>query len=83
MRAMTATQAKQNFGTALDAAQAGPVAIRKHDRTVAVLISVDEYDKLRGLRIAAFMATSARIAAAAKARGLTAESVDDLMGDVS
>jgi prevent-host-death family protein len=82
MRYFSATEAKQAFGTALDAAQREPVIIRKQNRDVAVLLSADEYDKLRGLRIAAFDALCDRIAAKARARGLDDAAFADLMRDV-
>ena len=83
MRTISATEAKQAFGAALDAAQREPVVIRKQNRDVAVLLSAEEYAKLRGLRIAAFDALCDDIAAKAAARGLTGDSFDDLMRDVS
>lgn len=82
MRYFSATEAKQAFGTALDAAQREPVVIRKQNRDVAVLLSAEEYAKLRGLRIAAFDALCDRIAAKAKARGLDDTAYEDLMRDV-
>lgn len=82
MRTISATEAKQAFGAALDAAQREPVVIRKQNRDVAVLLSAEEYEKLRGLRIAAFDALCDEIAAKAADRGLTDEAFDALMRDV-
>ncbi len=39
-----AAQAKTNFGSLLEKAQRGPVAISKKGRPVAVLMSVDEFE---------------------------------------
>ena len=83
MRSISATEAKQAFGAALDAAQREPVVIRKQNRDVAVLLSAEEYEKLRGLRIAAFDALCDEIAAKAADRGLTDEAFEALMRDVS
>jgi prevent-host-death family protein len=47
MAAMTATEAKNRFGQALDMAQAGPVHIQKNGRDVAVLLSAEEYRRLQ------------------------------------
>jgi antitoxin Phd len=82
MRYFSATEAKQAFGTALDAAQREPVVIRKQNRDVAVLLSAEEFGKLRGLRIAAFDTLCDRIAAKAKSRGLDDTAYADLMRDV-
>jgi prevent-host-death family protein len=46
MPAMTATDAKNRFGQALEMAQAGPVHIQKNGRDVAVLLSPEEYRRL-------------------------------------
>jgi hypothetical protein len=48
MEILSATEVKQNFGAALDLAQREPVHIRKQNREVAVLLSPEEYLKLRG-----------------------------------
>jgi prevent-host-death family protein len=81
MRVFSATEVKQAFGAALDAAQREPVVIRKQNRDVAVLLSAAEYDKLRGLRIAAFDALCDRVAAKAEARGLDDARLDALLRD--
>ena len=46
MKIMSAKDAKNGFGLLLDTARAEPVTIEKHGRAVAVVISVEEYDKL-------------------------------------
>jgi prevent-host-death family protein len=83
MQTISATDAKQAFGAALDAAQREPVFIRKQNRDVAVLLSVQEFEKLRGLRIDAFDRSAEIMAAKAAARGMTDESLAELMSDVS
>lgn len=83
MRTISATEAKGAFGAALEAAQREPVVIRKQNQDVAVLLSAEEYEKLRGLRIAAFDALCDEIAAKAADRRLTDEAFDALMQDVS
>lgn len=81
MRVLSATEAKQSFGAALDAAQREPVLIRKQNRDVAVILSADEYAKLRGQRIAAFEAVCDAVAAKAANQGLTERGFADLMRD--
>jgi len=81
MRYVSATDAKQNFAAMLDAAQRGPIVIRRQSRDSAVLISPQEYDRLRGVAIAEFQAFCDRIGAQAVARGLTQEKLDDILRD--
>lgn len=83
MQVMSASDAKQAFGTALDTAQREPVIIRKQNRDVAVLMSMHEYEKIRRLRIDRFNRAADAIASEAAARGLTDEKFEELMADVS
>ena len=47
MRSISATEAKQSLAAVLDTAQREPVVIRRHDRDVAVVLSAEEYERLR------------------------------------
>ncbi len=71
MRYISATEAKQNFAAALEAAQRGPVVIRRRARDQAVLISPQEYDRLRGLAVADIESFCDRAGAKAIEQGLT------------
>lgn len=46
---MTAKTAKTRFGFLMDTAQREPVVITKHDREVAVVVSMDTYQRLIAL----------------------------------
>ena len=46
MKSMSAKDAKNAFGLLLDTARAEPVPIEEHGRRVAVVLSVEEYDRL-------------------------------------
>ncbi|MEW8053011.1 MAG: type II toxin-antitoxin system prevent-host-death family antitoxin [Candidatus Thiodiazotropha sp.] len=46
---MSAKDAKNGFGFLLDTARAEPVTIEKHGRAVVVVVSVEEYERLKGL----------------------------------
>jgi len=48
MKTFNATQAKNQFGQLLDDAQAGPVAIQKNGRDIAVIVSQAEFARLTG-----------------------------------
>ena len=49
MRTFTSADAKNNFGELIDLARAAPVAITKYDRTVVVVMAVEEYERLKEL----------------------------------
>ncbi|OYU75193.1 MAG: type II toxin-antitoxin system prevent-host-death family antitoxin [Alphaproteobacteria bacterium PA3] len=49
MRSFTAAAAKNKFGELVDMARSAPVAITKYDRTVLVIMAVEEYERLAKL----------------------------------
>ena len=46
--------AKQRLDALLDVAQREPVVIRGHDRDVAMLLSTEQYERLRSMNTAEF-----------------------------
>jgi prevent-host-death family protein len=50
MKSMSSKDAKNGFGRLLDTARGEPVTIEKHGRPFVVVLSVDEYDRLRKRR---------------------------------
>lgn len=47
MQTMSAKDAKHQFGRLIDTARAEPVVIEKHGRPVVVVVSVEEFTRLR------------------------------------
>jgi prevent-host-death family protein len=47
MKSMSAQEAKDSFGRLIDTVCAAPVVIEKHGRPVVVVLSVEEYERLR------------------------------------
>jgi antitoxin Phd len=83
MRSVSATEAKQRLAALLDAAQREPVMIRRQNRDVAVLLSPQEYDRLRALNTDEFQCFCDRIGERATARGMTEEKLADILVDES
>ena len=81
MRYVSATEAKQSLAAVLDAAQREPVIIRRQQRDVAVVLSVQEYARLTALNVEEFQRFCDRIGERAKARGLTEEKLADMLAD--
>ena len=46
LKSMSAKDAKNSFGMLIDLARAEPVTIEKHGRPVAVVMSVEEFERL-------------------------------------
>ena len=49
METLTAKDAKYGFGRLIDLARAHPVAVAKHGRPVVVVLSVEEFERLKAL----------------------------------
>ena len=81
MRYVSATDAKQRLAALVDAAQREPIVIRRQKRDVAVILSPQEYDRLRALNIDEFERFCDRIAQQAAARGLTEDKLAAILRD--
>ena len=79
MKSVSATDAKQNLAALLDTAQREPVMIRRHDRDVAVLLSAEQYERIRGARIQEFQRFCDRVAEEAKARGMNEAILEEIL----
>jgi antitoxin Phd len=81
MQTISATEAKQRFAALLDAAQREPVRIQRHERDIAVLISAEEYERIRADRWAEFNRLSTIASEQAAANGLTEEILAEILAD--
>jgi antitoxin Phd len=81
MQTVSATDAKQRLAALLDAAQREPVLIRRQNRDVAVIMSAEEYARMRDLAAGDFQRFCDRVAAQAKTRGMTASVLHKLLKD--
>ncbi len=81
MRTISATDAKQQFSQVLADAANEPVVIRKHDRDVAVVLSMRAWRRLTRLNILEFQVFCDRVAADASARGLDDAGLAALLRD--
>ena len=79
MSVVSATYAKQNFAAVIDAAQHEPVRIRRHDRELAVLVSAEEYEQMRMMRIEKALRFTEKTSRYAESKGLTDTRLDELL----
>ena len=49
MKALSAKDAKYNFGRMIDMARAEPLVVEKHGRPVVVVLAHEEYERLKEL----------------------------------
>jgi len=81
MKSVSATEAKQRFAALIDAAQREPVVIRRQNRDVAVIVSAEEYERVRRTNIDEFQKFCDRVGAEAAQRGMTEEILADILKD--
>jgi prevent-host-death family protein len=81
MRAITASEAKQAFAGVIEAAAKEPVVIRRHERDVAVVLSMTEYERLSRLNVAEFQRFCDAIGSKAAKAGLTEEKLAELLAN--
>jgi prevent-host-death family protein len=81
MKRVPATEAKNRLGAILDDAQHEPIVIRRHDRDIAVVLSMADYERLRSGNIRVFLDLRSQVAAEAAANGLTEDRLNTLLAD--
>ncbi len=81
MPIVSATHAKQNFAALLDQAQREPVRIQRHERDVAVLVSAEEYKKIRQLRVQELVRLTEEMSGYAESHGMTDDVLAKLLAD--
>jgi prevent-host-death family protein len=81
MKSVSATEAKQRFAALIDAAQREPVVIRRQNRDVAVIVSAEEYERVRGAQVDELDRLCERVSKEAAARGLSDDILADLLKD--
>jgi prevent-host-death family protein len=79
MRYISASDAKQRLAAVLDAAQREPITIRRQNREVAVVISPEDYRRLKGVNVEEFQRFCDRVSAGAANKGLTEERLNHLL----
>ena len=83
MRTISSVDAKNRFGQLLDAAQRAPVTVTKKGRPAAVVMSIKDYERMRGAAWKRLFETMATARQEAAGRGLTDELLDELLADES
>lgn len=81
MRTVTASEAKQGLAQVIEAAAREPVVIQRQKRDVAVVLSMQEYERLTRLNVAEFQRFCDRVGATAQAAGMTEDKLAELLVD--
>ena len=81
MKTVSETEATKRLDAILNEAQREPIVIRRQDHDIAVVLSLRQYERLRGLNIQAFLDLRNQVASEAAANGLSEQRVADLLSD--
>jgi prevent-host-death family protein len=81
MRTISSLDAKNRFGQLLEAAQRAPVTVTKQGRPAAIVLSIEDYERLRGGAWQRLSDTMARARQSATEHGLTDERLAELLAD--
>ena len=79
MQVVSATEAKQAFAAVIDKAQREPVIIRKQNRDVAVIMSIEDYQRLVPTNLQEFKSFRQEIGRKAQERGLTEDKLNEIL----
>ncbi len=83
MKEINATDAKNRFSKLLDAVQRAPLRVTRKGRSVGVMMSVQHYERLRGVAWERLASTMDTLGAEAFGNGLTEAGLDALLADES
>jgi antitoxin Phd len=79
MKQITANEAKQSLGKVIDAVQREPVVIQRYNRDAAVMLSMQDYERLTALNVEEFERFCDRVGQRAKKRGLTEAELSNII----
>ncbi len=81
MKTISASEAKQSFASVLDAAVREPIVIQRHQRDAAVVLSIQEYQRLARLNVGEFQRYCDSVGSKAARKGMTESVLADLLAD--
>jgi hypothetical protein len=81
MQTFTASEAKQSFAAVLQTCVREPVLIRRQKQDVAVVMSMQEYERLTRLNVAEFQRFCDEVGGRAEQAGLTEDQLAALLQD--
>ncbi len=81
MKTIAASEARQAFASVIDAAAREPVVIRRQQRDVAVVLSMQEYERLTQLNKAEFQRFCDAVGQRAAEAGMTEDQLATLLAD--
>ena len=81
MQFVSDTEVNQAFAAVIDKVQREPVTIRQQNRDVAVIMSIEDYQRITRINIQEFQQFRENIGRKAQERGLTEDKLDKLLSE--
>lgn len=81
MRTVSASEAKQSFASVMELASKEPVLIQRQKRNIAVVLSMDEYERLAHFNVREFQRFCDAVGSEAHNAGLTEEQLQQLLSN--
>ena len=81
MKIMTISEAQAAFDKVLESLANDSVVLKRGERDIAAVISIDDYEKLRRLKVEEFLTLCEKVGRDAESRGLSEEKLADLLRD--
>jgi prevent-host-death family protein len=81
MQFVSDTEVNQAFAAVIDKVQREPVTIRQQNRDVAVIMSIEDYQRITRINIQEFQQFRENIGRKAQERGLTEDKLDNLLSE--
>jgi hypothetical protein len=76
---MTIAEAQAAFDKVLESLAEDSVVLKRGDDDIAAVISIEDYDKLRRLKVEEFLSLCERVGRQAESRGLSEEKLAELL----
>jgi antitoxin Phd len=76
---LSASEVKQNFTEFLDQAQKEPVTIQGQNEDLVVVLSVSEYQRIKGLLKREFQEFCDQVGKEAEVKGMTEEKLNEIL----
>ncbi|KHG39283.1 MULTISPECIES: type II toxin-antitoxin system Phd/YefM family antitoxin [Aphanizomenon] len=81
MQFVSDTEVNQAFAAVIDKVQREPVTIRQQNRDVAVIMSIEDYQRITRINIQEFQQCRKNIGRKAQERGLTEDKLNKLLSE--
>jgi len=79
MLTISASQAREEFAEVIEASRREPVVIQRQQRDVAVVMSMDEYERLVKCNVTEFQRFCDRVGSKARAAGMNGDVLRELL----